>query len=70
MKYKNLWQNFLNAHQLTLEQLKDKEYIDSLYENFLENMEYMEYEVDGKVYGHYTSDGKLTNKYIQTKYDK
>jgi len=69
MKYKNLWQNFLNAHQLTLEQLKDKEYIDSLYENFLENMEYMEYEVDGKVYGHYTSDGKLTNKYIQTKYD-
>jgi hypothetical protein len=32
-------------------------------------MEYMEYEVDGKVYGHYTSDGKLTNKYIQTKYD-
>ena len=69
MKYKNLWQNFLNAHQLTLEQLEDKEYIDSLYENFLENMEYMEYEVDGKVYGHYTSDGKLTNKYIQTKYD-
>ena len=69
MKYKNLWQNFLNAHQLTLEQLKDKEYIDSLYENFLENMEYMEYKVDGKVYGHYTSDGKLTNKYIQTKYD-
>ena len=66
MKYKNLWQNFLNAHQLTLEQLKDKEYIDSLYENFLENMEY---KVDGKVYGHYTSDGKLTNKYIQTKYD-
>ena len=69
MKYKNLWQNFLNGHQLTLEQLKDKEYIDSLYENFLENMEYMEYEVDGKIYGHYTSDGKLTNKYIQTKYD-
>ena len=69
MKYKNLWQNFLNGHQLTLEQLEDKEYIDSLYENFLENMEYMEYEVDGKVYGHYTSDGKLTNKYIQTKYD-
>ena len=69
MKYKNLWQNFLNGHQLTLEQLKDKGYIDSLYENFLENMEYMEYEVDGKVYGHYTSDGKLTNKYIQTKYD-
>jgi len=66
MKYKNLWQNFLNAHQLTLEQLEDKEYIDSLYENFLENMEY---KVDGKVYGHYTSDGKLTNKYIQTKYD-
>ena len=66
MKYKNLWQNFLNAHQLTLEQLKDKEYIDSLYQNFLENMEY---KVNGKVYGHYTSDGKLTNKYIQTKYD-
>jgi len=66
MKYKNLWQNFLNAHQLTLEQLEDKEYIDSLYKNFLENMEY---KVDGKVYGHYTSDGKLTNKYIQTKYD-
>jgi hypothetical protein len=61
MKYKNLWQNFLNAHQLTLEQLKDKEYIDSLYENFLENVEYR---VDGKLYGHYTSDGKLTNKYI------
>jgi hypothetical protein len=61
MKYKNLWQNFLNAHQLTLEQLEDKEYIDSLYENFLENMEY---KVDGKVYGHYTSDGKLTNKYL------
>jgi len=39
MKYKNLWQNFLNAHQLTLEQLKDKEYIDSLYENFLENIQ-------------------------------
>ena len=66
MKYKNLWQNFLNAHQLTLEQLKDKEYIDSLYENFLENVEYR---VDGKLYGHYTSDGKLTNKYIQTKYE-
>jgi hypothetical protein len=60
MKYKNFWQNFLNAHQLTLEQLKDKEYIDSLYENFLENVEYR---VDGKLYGHYTSDGKLTNKY-------
>ena len=66
MKYKNLWQNFLNAHQLTKEQLEDKEYIDSLYENFLENVEYR---VDGKLYGHYTSDGKLTNKYIQTKYD-
>lgn len=66
MKYKNLWQNFLNAHQLTLEQLEDKEYIDSLYENFLENIEYR---VDGKLYGHYTSDGKLTNKYIQTKYE-
>ena len=39
MKYKNLWQNFLNAHQLTKEQLEDKEYIDSLYENFLENVE-------------------------------
>ena len=38
-KYKNLWQNFLNGHQLTLEQLKDKEYIDSLYENFLENIQ-------------------------------
>jgi len=61
MKYKNLWQNFLNAHQLTLEQLEDKEYIDSLYKNFLENMEY---KVGGKVYGHYTSDGKLTNKYL------
>ena len=60
MKYKNLWQNFLNAHQLTLEQLEDKEYIDSLYENFLENVEYR---VNGKLYGHYTSDGKLTNKY-------
>lgn len=23
-----------------------------------------EYKVAGKVYGHYTSDGKLTNKYI------
>jgi hypothetical protein len=60
MKYKNLWQNFLNAHQLTKEQLEDKEYIDSLYENFLENVEYR---VNGKLYGHYTSDGKLTNKY-------
>mgnify|MGYP007029080986 CR=1 FL=1 len=60
MKYKNLWQNFLNAHQLTKEQLEDKKYIDSLYENFLENVEYR---VNGKLYGHYTSDGKLTNKY-------
>ena len=39
MKYKNLWQNFLNAHQLTKEQLEEKEYIDSLYQNFLENIQ-------------------------------
>ena len=31
------FKEFINAHQLTDEQLEDEEYIDSLYENYIEN---------------------------------
>lgn len=31
------FKEFINAHNLTKEQLEDKEYIDSLYENYIEN---------------------------------
>ncbi len=32
---------------------------------YQETNKLQEYKVDGKVYGHYTEDGKLTNKYIK-----
>ena len=31
------FREFINAHQLTDEQLKDKEYINTLWENYIEN---------------------------------
>ena len=31
------FKEFINAHQLTDEQLKDKEYINTLWENYIEN---------------------------------
>jgi hypothetical protein len=31
------FKKFINAHQLTDEQLKDKEYINTLWENYIEN---------------------------------
>jgi len=33
------WKKFLIAHQLTTKEKEDKEYINSLYENFIENVE-------------------------------
>ena len=35
---KDKFELFLEAHQLNEEQLKDKEYIQTLYENYLENI--------------------------------
>lgn len=32
---------------------------------YQETNKLQEYKVDSKVYGHYTKDGKLTNKYIK-----
>ena len=31
------FKEFINAHQLTKEQLEDKEYINTLWENYIEN---------------------------------